>query len=372
MMTGQTLAATTTTSHRHGDHEIRTDPVTGVQYYVEYIEKIVPRMEVRMEEKIVPRYEVQYVEKLVEVPEVKYVQVYVEVPHVEVVEKLVVIPQVEVRTSYVEVPVVEELVVQNRVVQTVEVPEYVKRQTVQYVEKIVEIPHVRYDEVYQEYDEVVEQIKYVPKAVVQQRPVEVIKQVRKEVVVPREQVVEVAGPRVEVPVPQMVDVPVPHTTFKDTPWPVVVAQKLVPILINDCVEETEVEVKQYVPYIVPVDVYVPRAVQLPYVMGAAKIEEHVVTGIPVAHWNGLVHRLNPALLAELQLMGYLPVLHEQDGSAPVAHNPPLVHPIVSIDRIRGYTEFLEYLKRLAVPGTIAVGPANTGRPNGRSNLVTSQ
>jgi len=222
---------------------------------------------------------------------------------------------------------------------------------VQNVEKIVTVPEIKYVDVVHEVDQVVEEVRYVNKRVEQQRYIDVPRHVPKVVVVPKEKIVQVAK-TVQVPKPYVVDVPVPYTTFKDTPWPVVVAQKLIPVLVNECVDEAEVEVKNYVPYIVPIDVYVPRAVQLPYIMGQSQIQAHVVTGVPVSHWNGLVHRLNPQMIQDAILQPYAPLLRETDGSSPVAQNPPLVQPIVSIHEIQGYPNFLEYLRRLAIQGPI--------------------
>jgi len=180
------------------------------------------------------------------------------------------------------------------------------------------------------------------------------------VMVPVEKIIEIPK-QVEVPKPYVVDVPVPMTTFRDTPWPVVVAQKLIPVMVNECVDEAEVEVKNYVPYIVPIDVFVPRAVELPFICGQTQIQNHVVTGVPVAHWNGLVHRLNVQMIQDATLYSYAPVLREADGSTPVAANPPLVPPIVPISEIVGYPNFIEYLRRLAVPGPIQ-GLINPGAP----------
>jgi len=297
----------------------------------------------------------------VEVPEIIYQEKYVEVPEIIIMEKLIEIPQVEVRVSYIEVPVVEVVETIKPVVQFVENIVQQKKYEMQYIEKVVEVPYPVYVEIPEYYDVEVEQPVYVTKIVQQERAFDVVKEVKKVVKVPVEQVVEVPV-RVEVPVPVEEIVEVPYTTFKDTPWPVVVAQKLVPVLVNECAEETEVEVKQYVPYIVPVDVYVPRAVQLPYIMSQARVQEHVVTGIPVPHWNGLVFRLNTQLMGDAQLKAYAPLLHEADGSSPVAHNPPLVHPMVPVERILGYAEFLEYLKRThTVHGPIQLGPIQYGQ-----------
>jgi len=230
--------------------------------------------------------------------------------------------------------------------------EYTTVEVPQYILKIVGVPR--------EYEQIVEEVVHVPRRVEQARPKEVIVHVRKQVLVPREKIVEVPK-AVQVPKPYVVENPVPCTTFRDVPWPVVVAQKLIPVLVNECVEEAEVEVKNYVPYIVPIDVYVPRAVELPYILGQSQIQQHVVTGVPVAHWNGLVYRLNQQMIDDATLHAYAPVLRDTDGSSPVAANPPLVQPIVSVSEIVGYPNFLEYLRRLEVQGPIQ-GLGNVGVP----------
>jgi len=330
-----------------GQTEYRIDEITGARYEIRYIKKMVSKTVKKIEEKIVPRWEVQYVEKVVEVPEVQLMEILYEVPEV-IVEKIEIpIPVVEVRTAYIEVPTVEvvDVVIPNK--QVIEKVIEHKKPMIEYVEKFVDVPIDKWIDIPQEY--VVEEVipRTVRKVEKQYRQIEIPVHISKAITIPVEKVVEIAKV-VEVPKPQVIEVPVPYTTFKDTPWPVVVAQKLIPVVVNECYEEVEVEVKNYVPYIVPVDVYVPRVVQLPYIRGRQQMQQHVVTGIPVPHWNGLVHRLNTHLISDAYLQAYTPLLKEADGTVPVAHHPPLVRPFVTVDQISGYYQFLEYLQRFQV------------------------
>eukprot|EP01071_Lankesteria_metandrocarpae_P001396 Lankesteria_metandrocarpae@DN1518_c0_g1_i3.p1 len=76
---------------------------------------------------------------------------------------------------------------------------------------------------------------------------------------------------------------------------VVVAQILQPILVQDegeseCVQECA----DYVPDIIPVDVFIPKPVHAPAEVGG-NFTEHAEVQIPVTQWNGLLDRLNPHL-----------------------------------------------------------------------------
>lgn len=323
--------------------------VDGVIYEVIYAEKIVPRTEVQYMEKIVPRYEVQYVEKVVEVPEIQYIEELRPIPKVEVREWSIEVPYVDVEVVHVPKKVVQEHV------QFVKKPEY------QDVVQVIEVPKTVYVDRVQEIEQVIERPVMIPKVVQQTRHVEVVKHVPKIEIRQIEKIVQVPVIQ-EVPKPYIVEVPTQQLVFNDVAVPVVVGQKLVPIMTNDTQEEATVEVKQYVPYIVPVDVYIPRPVQLPLIMGKVDIQGHYVTGISVAHWNGLVNKLNPQMLQDAALAQYLPWLYEQDGTNPAVASPPLVEPIVPASAIGGYNEFMEYLKTLQIPLSITNHQSSAHNP----------
>eukprot|EP01071_Lankesteria_metandrocarpae_P001394 Lankesteria_metandrocarpae@DN1518_c0_g1_i1.p1 len=201
---------------------------------------------------------------------------------------------IEERVTVVEVPQIQERIreVPKKVVEYIEkrVPKY----EVQCVERIVEVPQYEHVERVEEYDDVQEKSVRVTKKIVVDVPRDVIKYVPKIERRIIEQIIEVPNV-IEKRVAQVVEKRVNRVNYRDIEVPVVVAQILQPILVQDegeseCVQECA----DYVPDIIPVDVFIPKPVHAPAEVGG-NFTEHAEVQIPVTQWNGLLDRLNPHL-----------------------------------------------------------------------------
>eukprot|EP00922_Rhytidocystis_sp_ex-Travisia-forbesii_P024709 GHVS01036264.1.p1 GENE.GHVS01036264.1~~GHVS01036264.1.p1 ORF type:complete len:595 (+),score=71.76 GHVS01036264.1:220-2004(+) len=125
------------------------------------------------------------------------------------------------------------------------------------------VPQLSCIDKYEEVEEIHEVIKHVPKYEVVDVPRQVVKYVPKIVAKIVENIVEVPrGEKIPVMRPQPVDTAFVVPKFTDRNVPVVMSQCIIPE-IEETDEVVEVEVSKYVPYLVPVDVYVPLPVTIP-------------------------------------------------------------------------------------------------------------
>eukprot|EP00923_Selenidium_pygospionis_P033321 GHVN01058582.1.p1 GENE.GHVN01058582.1~~GHVN01058582.1.p1 ORF type:complete len:245 (+),score=40.37 GHVN01058582.1:875-1609(+) len=162
---------------------------------------------------------------------------------------------------------------------------------------------VKHVSVKQYVDKHVEHITYVP--------VIEVKSVEKEVQIPPRD-----GRVIEVPKPYTVEEREYVPVFKDNVVPCIVSQKLVP-LIEQSGEEIEVEARKYVPYLVPIDVYVPRPVEVPLIPLNHRLpSEHIPVQVSAAQYNTLLYNINPQLRGEM-LEEYLPTMRALDGTVPL-------------------------------------------------------
>eukprot|EP00914_Ancora_sagittata_P020523 GHVO01040497.1.p1 GENE.GHVO01040497.1~~GHVO01040497.1.p1 ORF type:complete len:454 (+),score=46.44 GHVO01040497.1:114-1475(+) len=197
----------------------------------------------------------------------------------------------------VEVPVMEEKIVhvprKEQVIVETRRPVY----QVEWVEKIVEVPTIEYITKEIEVPIIQDVIKHVSVKQIVDVAKEIVRYVPKIETVIIEKEVPIPGEFIEVPKPFLVENKIVVPRFTEVEQPVVVAQSLFPIIHesdpktnpNDPV--IEVEVHEFVPKIVPLDVYIPMAV-----MRTAKAKsiwsEHTRVDIPQSHMNELVSRMN--------------------------------------------------------------------------------
>lgn len=216
-------------------------------------------------------------------------------------------------TRFVEVPVVEEVVRAVPKRECVEVEKRFERKETEVLEKVVEVPQVRRVKKIVEVPRFQEVVKTVTRKEVVPVPKEVIKYVtRKEArVVEKEQ--KVKGEVVEVPkiVDVIKEVIVPR--YIDTEVPTVVAQTIVPIVTDeDGVEQ--VDAITYDPYMVPVDVYIPKPVDRPVVCKGKTHEELKPVEIPAPQYNLILRNLNASIIKEKQVYRDMPFRAEADGT----------------------------------------------------------
>lgn len=103
-------------------------------------------------------------------------------------------------------------------------------------------------------------MRHVPVRQVVDVPREVIKYVPKVETKIIEREVEVPGEVIEIPRPYVVENKVVVPRFVDQEITCVVAQSLHPVISESETDFVDVEMREFVPYLVPVDVMVPRPV----------------------------------------------------------------------------------------------------------------
>eukprot|EP01071_Lankesteria_metandrocarpae_P007818 Lankesteria_metandrocarpae@DN4792_c0_g1_i1.p1 len=241
-------------------------------------------------------------------------------PHYASMAAPTVDPNAEITVRYVEVPVIQEVIKEVKKEEIVEVEKRVPRYDIEYLEKIVEVPYVEYIDKYVE----VEQVHEVTRPVV----------TRKVIDVPREYysyIPKIVGEKIVekiIEVPQMVDVPKPYIVPQPVPKAVpvtrevetLVAQTLRPVLVCDESESIEVGVRQYIPKVVCVDVYIPKPIDTPLKPLGKLRDSHRIVDVPTPQYNSLVQHLNPHLSHPNQLKGAgetMQLRHAMDGSFPV-------------------------------------------------------
>lgn len=215
---------------------------------------------------------------------------------------------------YVEVPVIEEVVRTVPKREVVEVEKVVPRYEVQWVEREVTVPQVVYLEKHVERPQVQEVIRTVrgPRQV-QDVPREVVRTIPRVEYVQVEKVVQVPGEIIEVPKPYVVEQPASVKRWRDSQIPVVVAQTIRPV-VSESQEVVDVDVFEYEPEVIPVDVHVAKPVASHLVAVGATEEVHAPVSVPAAQYNSLLRQLNSHLSAEEQ--NQLPYMRGERGDVP--------------------------------------------------------
>lgn len=209
-------------------------------------------------------------------------------------------------TREVEVPgPVQEVIKHVPRKEIVETEKRVPRYEYEWVERILEVPRIEYIDKTVEipkYQEVIREVK-VPQVV--DVPKEVIREVKVPKITYREEMREVPGPIIEVPKPYTVENKVEVQRYVDTKQPLIVAQTIKPYIVEGQ-GVVEVDVFEYEPECVPVDVHVVKAVQASIQAGGVIETKHRVVTVPAAQYNTMLQQLNVHLSqVELQKLPYM-------------------------------------------------------------------
>eukprot|EP00914_Ancora_sagittata_P005886 GHVO01011834.1.p1 GENE.GHVO01011834.1~~GHVO01011834.1.p1 ORF type:complete len:344 (-),score=62.00 GHVO01011834.1:116-1120(-) len=211
---------------------------------------------------------------------------------------------------YVEVPQIQEVIRHVPKREVVEVEKRVPRYEIDYVERLVDVPQVQYVDKYVDVPQYQEVVKYVPIHQVVDVPKEIIKTVPRLETRVIEKVVEVPGEIIEVPKPYTVENKVAVPQYTDKQVPLVVAQTVRPV-VTETQEEVEIEVMEWEPEIIQVEVQVPKPVPAHLVASGLIEQVHRTVDVPNAHFNSLLKALNPHI-SDVQ-MGVLPYLRTEHG-----------------------------------------------------------
>lgn len=196
------------------------------------------------------------------------------------------------KVTFVEVPLVEEVVKRVPVETIVERERHIPRIEKIQVPKPIDVPQLT----------IVEKHVDVPvhKEVVKTVPVKKVVEVAKEVVEPVhtvetrtiDQEIEVLGEVVQVPKPFLIENRVVVPRFVDFKIPTVVSQSLKPVFVESKDHAVEVRLREYVPELIPINVFLPRPIERNIVVAGDTNRRHVPVEIPLAHYNSLIGELN--------------------------------------------------------------------------------
>lgn len=223
----------------------------------------------------------------------------------------------EIRSQIIEIPTIEEVVTYLTKKEYVEVEKRVPKVEVHYVQKTVEVPQIHIVDQLEEVPEYREVVKYMPLVEVVKVPQEVVRYVPKIEIKRVERCVEVPGKPIEVKRPYIVERPEPYPVYKDKEVNCVVAQKLIPVVSESPDDHLDVEVVKYVPILIPVDVYVPRPIEVPLVPYKKSRDTHRKVDVPVPQYNTLLINLNSHMSKDSNLINELPFQKSSDGAIPL-------------------------------------------------------
>jgi len=182
-----------------------------------------------------------------------------------------------------------------------------------------------------EVPQVVEEIKHVPKIEVVDRPYEVVKEVPRVEIQKIEKVVDVGAEQIEVPKAHVSQQTVPMCSYNDSEAMLIVGQKVTPVIIDGAAAggslaltqgghghagssgEIVVDVAEYSPEVMPVDIHVAKFVDQELVMVQGQKETiHRVVTVSAMQYNSMLRYLN-AHLSHVEMEG-LPYLTDHTGS----------------------------------------------------------
>eukprot|EP00915_Cephaloidophora_sp_WS-2016_P006275 GHVH01008266.1.p1 GENE.GHVH01008266.1~~GHVH01008266.1.p1 ORF type:complete len:372 (+),score=67.87 GHVH01008266.1:268-1383(+) len=218
------------------------------------------------------------------------------------------VPEPNVR--YVEVPQYEEVIKHVIMKETREIEKIVPKIIEEWVERVVEVNHVETVVKHVEVPQIQEVIKHVPKIEIHDRYTEVVRHVPKIEIRRIEKVVEVPGDIIEVPQPFTVEESMPVANYHDSEQMLIVAQTVKPVIVEGG-KEVHVEVLEYEPEVIPVDIHVARFVDQTLVAMGAKETTHRVVTVPAAQYNSMLRFLNVHLSDSD--MRNLPYLQDVNG-----------------------------------------------------------
>jgi len=213
------------------------------------------------------------------------------------------IPDKPVR--YVEVPQYEEVIKHVTVKEVREVEKVVPVVKEEWVERIVEVPQVEEVVRQVEVPQVQEVVKHVTKIEVVDRPYEVIKEVPRTNIIKEEKVVELGADMIEVPKEKVIEERVPITNYSDKDAMLIVSQKVRPML-TDGGMEVSVDVHEYEPEVLPVDIHVAKFVDQSLVLVGQKETTHRAVTVSSSQYNSMLRYLNGHLSpTEVNALPYL-------------------------------------------------------------------
>jgi len=253
--------------------------------------------------------EVMISEKFV-MPSKAYEQSSRKVSSVVVFEEPEVVPEKNVR--YVAVPQYEEIIKHVPRKEIREVEKIVPKVVEEWVERIVEVPQLEEVVRHVEVPQVQEVVKHVPKIEVVDRPYEVIKEVPRVQINKVEKVVEMAADIVEVPKAQIIEERIAISNYDDKDAMLIVSQAVKPVIIDHHhamgagQKEVVVDVIEYEPEVMPVDIHVAKFIDQELVMLGTKEIVHKAVTVGAAQYNSMLRYLNVHLPAdEVAALPYL-------------------------------------------------------------------
>jgi hypothetical protein len=184
------------------------------------------------------------------------------------------------------------------------------------------------------------------------RPYEVIVDKKVPKVKYVEKVRQVPGNVIHVPQPYSVKQTVEVNRYTDRKRPIVVAQTVKPYIVEGA-GVVDIDVFEYEPECIPVDIHVFKAVQAKVQAGVVVENSNKVITIPAAQYNTVLQQLNSHLpQQEIQKLPY----HQENGqtmflSERVTYSEPQVD-IVSIegfDHANAVTQHIDHASRRVVP-----------------------
>jgi len=242
-------------------------------------------------------------------PSQAYEQSSRKVSSVVVFEEAETIPEKNIR--YVEVPQYEEVIKHVARKEIREVEKFVPRIVEEWIERIVEVPQMEEVVRHVEVPQIQEVVKHVPKIEIVDRPFEVIKEVARLEINKVEKVVEIGAEVVEVPKAILVEERVEFNVYDDKEAMLVVSQKVKPVIIDGVAKEVVVDVIEYEPEILPVDIHVAKFVDQELVLVGAKETIHRCVTVSAAQYNSMLRYLNVHLNAKE--VANLPYLADHQG-----------------------------------------------------------
>lgn len=217
------------------------------------------------------------------------------------------------RIKYVPVPVEVEKIVKVPKTEIVWRTREVKRFEKVYKDRVIEVPKVKIVEEVVEVPEYVDDVKYIPRKKVIDLEYEVVTYVPKTEVEVRELAVEVPGSVIEVKVDEEITREETVTHYNDTVTPVIVAQTFTPLVTETSEKVMKVPLKKFVPCIIPLEIFVPVAVDRQLISGTRETTLNAISAdlLPNRQYNTQVKQLNPNVHDQQLASLYR---RDQDGS----------------------------------------------------------
>merc|ERR1739838_561788 len=228
---------------------------------------------------------------------------------VVVFEEAEMVPEKNVR--YVEVPQYEEIIKHVIRKEIREVEKFVPKIVEEWVERIVEMPQIEEVVRHVEVPQIQEVLRHVPKIEIVDRPFDVIKEVAKIEINKVEKVVELGSEVIEVPTAILVEERMPVTHYEDKEAMLIVSHKVKPVIIDNAQAEVVVDIMEYEPEVMPVDIHVAKFVDQELVLVGAKETIHRCVVVSAAEYNSMMRYLNVHLNAEG--VANLPYLADHHG-----------------------------------------------------------